>query len=564
MDAGGALAALAADYWDGVLRRNPILATFFGDSRFDDRLPDIGPSGRADEESALRDVLRRLDGLSDMPLEQEDQITRDMLRLAVQAGLDSLRLRLDEMSVDQMDGPQVWLLELINWHPTDTVEHAEQLIQRYKAFDTFMDQYLEVLDEGVRDHRTAPRIAVDRVQAQLEALLQKPLDAWPMAQLATAQPELKSALDDVLDGTVAPAFRRMATYLQSYAARPEPGVWSVTNGDEIYALLARQHTTTDLTPDELHQIGLDDLHHIHAEMQAIMARRGANGASIREFTERLTRDPANLPNSREELIAISERLLAQAQAALPKAFGRLPRSPIVVKPVEEYRERDAPAAYYFQPSPDGSRPGVFYVNTFEPEARPRHTLPALAFHEGVPGHHLQIGQTAYRTEKLNRWQRLMCWVSGHGEGWALYAERLMDELGHLADPGDRLGMLDAQALRAARVIVDIGMHLQLEIPAGNPFGFHPGERWTPELGLEFMRQHCRMEDPVIVFEVNRYLGWPGQAPSYKVGERIWLQARADARARLGGSFDLKSFHRAALDLGSLGLDPLRAALARIS
>jgi uncharacterized protein (DUF885 family) len=185
------------------------------------------------------------------------------------------------------------------------------------------------------------------------------------------------------------------------------------------------------------------------------------------------------------------------------------------------------------------------------------------FHEGVPGHHLQVAQTTYRSEVLNRWQRLMCWVSGHGEGWALYSERLMDDLGYLDDPGDKLGMLDAQALRAARVVVDLGMHLELEIPRDNPFGFHPGERWTPELGLEFMRQHSRDEDSRLVFEVKRYLGWPGQAPAYKVGERIWLQARDDARARLGDSFDLKAFHREALDLGSIGLDPLRAALARI-
>jgi uncharacterized protein (DUF885 family) len=154
-------------------------------------------------------------------------------------------------------------------------------------------------------------------------------------------------------------------------------------------------------------------------------------------------------------------------------------------------------------------------------------------------------------------------VSGHGEGWALYAERLMDDLGYLADPADKLGMLDAQGFRAARVVVDIGMHLELEIPRDNPFGFHPGERWTPELGLEFMRQHCRMEDSFIRFEVNRYLGWPGQAPSYKVGERIWLQAREDAKARHGSAFDLKEFHRGALDLGSIGLDPLRAALERL-
>jgi uncharacterized protein (DUF885 family) len=181
----------------------------------------------------------------------------------------------------------------------------------------------------------------------------------------------------------------------------------------------------------------------------------------------------------------------------------------------------------------------------------------------VPGHHLQVAQTAYRKDVLNRWQRLMCWVSGHGEGWALYAERLMDELGYLADPADRLGMLDGQSFRAARVIVDIGMHLELEIPRDNPFGFHPGLTWTPALGLEFMRQHCRMDDAFIRFEVNRYLGWPGQAPSYKVGERIWLEARDASRARQGADFDLKAFHRAALDLGSIGLDPLVAALARL-
>lgn len=220
--------------------------------------------------------------------------------------------------------------------------------------------------------------------------------------------------------------------------------------------------------------------------------------------------------------------------------------------------------YYTSPSEDFARPGRMWwsvpegIDTF---ATWREVT--TVYHEGVPGHHLQVGQTAYRSESLNRWQRLLCWVSGHGEGWALYAERLMEELGYLDDPGERLGMLDAQGFRAARVIVDIGMHLELAVPVDNPFGFHPGERWTPELGLEFMRQHCRMADAFIRFEVNRYLGWPGQAPSYKVGERIWRQARADAQRRHGAAFDLVAFHRAALDLGSLGLDPLREVLARL-
>jgi len=174
-----------------------------------------------------------------------------------------------------------------------------------------------------------------------------------------------------------------------------------------------------------------------------------------------------------------------------------------------------------------------------------------------------VGQTQVRAESLNRWQRLLAWCSGHGEGWALYAERLMDDLGYLTDPGNRLGMLDGQSMRAARVIVDIGMHLELAVPRDNPFGFRPGERWTPELGWEFLRAHCRMPDEFLRFELNRYLGWPGQAPSYKVGERIWLQARDDAKARKGADFDLKAFHRQALDLGSLGLDPLRKALGRL-
>jgi uncharacterized protein (DUF885 family) len=220
--------------------------------------------------------------------------------------------------------------------------------------------------------------------------------------------------------------------------------------------------------------------------------------------------------------------------------------------------------YYTGPSEDFTRPGRMWwavpqgVNSFSTWQEV-----TTVYHEGVPGHHLQIGQAVARSEQLNRWRRLLSFSSGHGEGWALYAERLMEELGYLDDPGERLGMLDGQALRAARVIVDIGMHLELEIPAGNPFDFHPGERWTPDLGWEFLRAHTTVPDPNLRFELNRYLGWPGQAPSYKVGERIWLQARADARARKGNDFDLKAFHRAALDLGSMGLDPLRAALDRL-
>jgi uncharacterized protein (DUF885 family) len=241
----------------------------------------------------------------------------------------------------------------------------------------------------------------------------------------------------------------------------------------------------------------------------------------------------------------------------------------IAEPIRRLECRIAPTKdggiYYTGPSEDFSRPGRMWWSVPEGvEDFSTWQETTTVFHEGVPGHHLQIAQAVYRHEVLNRWQRLLCWVSGHGEGWALYAELLMADLGFLDDPGDRLGMLDGQATRAARVVVDIGVHLALDVPDDlvRRDGLAPGP-WTYDSVYAFMRKHTRMPDETLRFEVDRYLGWPGQAPSYKIGERIWLAARDDARTRKGDAFDLKEFHRAALDLGALGLDPLRHALARL-
>jgi uncharacterized protein (DUF885 family) len=549
-DAASALAQLADEYWEGVLRRNPTLATFFGDYRYNDRLPDIGPRGRLEEEADLRAVLVRLEPLRDAPFNTEDRITWDMLRLAVQAGLDALRLRLDELAVDQMDGPQVWLPELVNWHPTDTPEHVQRLIARYRAFGELMSQYLGNLEDGIRDHRTAPTIAVERVIAQLRALLAMPPDDSPMSAPAAKQPpELATQLRQAVVEVVYPAFQRMLNFLDEYLtrhARTDPGVWAVADGEQIYALLARQHTTTELTPDQLHQLGVADLASIHREMRAIMANRGAALMPIRAFTEQLTRDPNNLPASRAELLQISEQLLANAQAALPRAFGRLPRLPIVVKAVEEFRERDAPAAYYFQANADGSRPATFYINTFEPQSRPKHTLPALAFHEGVPGHHLQIA-LAQETSDLPAFRRMSAgWLANaFVEGWALYTERLADELGLYPDELARFGMLGYQAWRACRLIVDTGLHHL---------------RWTRAQAIDFFFENVGLTERETVNEVDRYIVWPGQALSYKIGQREIEAVRREQQQRLGGRFDLRAFHDAILSHAAIPLSALRVII----
>jgi len=332
-------------------------------------------------------------------------------------------------------------------------------------------------------------------------------------------------------------------------------------GRERYQLASRYFLGATVDLEEAYAWGFDELARLEAEMRTV-ADKIVPGGTVDDAVAALDADPARSISGKEPFRQWMQALADQAIADLHGTHFDIPEQ------VHRIEACIAPTSdggiYYTGPSEDFSRPGRMWwavpqgIDVFSTWREV-----TTVYHEGAPGHHLQVAQTAVRADLLNRWQRMLCWCSGHGEGWALYAERLMEELGYLDDPGNKLGMLDSQAFRASRVVVDIGMHLELEIPRDNPVGFAPGERFTPELGWDFLRAHCRVPDENLRYELNRYLGWPGQAPSYKLGERIWLQAREDARTRLGSAFDLKAFHRAALDLGSIGLDPLQAALARI-
>jgi uncharacterized protein (DUF885 family) len=353
------------------------------------------------------------------------------------------------------------------------------------------------------------------------------------------------------------AYAELGTFLRDELAPHAPEHDGV--GRERYALWSRYFLGAEIDLDETYAWGLEELARIEQEMAAV-ADQIVPGGSVADAQALLEADPARKLAGPDALQAWMQQISDRVVSELADVHFDIPQE------IRNLECRIAPTRdggiYYTGPSEDFSRPGRMWwsvpVGVTEFSTWREVTT---VFHEGVPGHHLQVAQTTYRSDVLNRWQRLMCWVSGHGEGWALYAERLMADLGYLDDHGDRLGMLDAQAFRAARVVIDIGMHLGLEIPAGT--GFHDGETWDPELGLEFLRAHNSMADEFLRFELDRYLGWPGQAPSYKVGERIWLQARDELRARQGDQFDLKAFHRRALDLGGLGLDPLRAELARL-
>jgi uncharacterized protein (DUF885 family) len=400
-------------------------------------------------------------------------------------------------------------------------------------------------------------------------------DFWPglarrIEQDSAAQgSQLPDALRDDVERTASLARQATADYARFLRDELAPhGREKQPVGRERYELASRFFLGAAVDLDETYAWGFEELARIETEMRTV-ADKIVPGASVAEAIAALDADPARRIAGKENFRSWMQDL---AERAIEELNGTHFDIPEQVRRIECLLAPTSDGGiYYTGPSEDFTRPGRMWwavpagVDTFSTWQEV-----TTVYHEGAPGHHLQVGQTAVRAELLNRWQRLLCWCSGHGEGWALYAERLMDELGYLDDPGDRLGMLDSQAFRAARVIVDIGMHLELEIPADNHLAnrdgktnFHPGERWTPELGWEFMRAHCSIADENLRYELNRYLGWPGQAPSYKVGERIWLRARADAQARQGAAFDLKAFHRGALDLGSLGLDPLRAALGRL-
>jgi uncharacterized protein (DUF885 family) len=330
-------------------------------------------------------------------------------------------------------------------------------------------------------------------------------------------------------------------------------------GRDRYALASRNFLGATVDLDEAYTWGWGEVTRLEAEMSRV-AGLIVPGGTVEQAVAQLDADPSRQIVGRESLRSWMQDFADRTISELDGTHFDIPA------PARRIEAMIAPTSdggiYYTGPSEDWTRPGRMWW-TVPDGVEQFSTWKEITtiYHEGVPGHHLQVSQAVFEKESLNRWQRLLCWVSGHGEGWALYAERLMEELGYLADPGALLGMLDGQLLRASRVVVDLGVHLQLPIPAGA--GWHEGETWNAELAWEFLRSRVHMEDEMLRFELNRYLGWPGQAPSYKLGERIWLQARDEARQRKGADFSLKDFHSQALALGALGLDPLREALARL-
>jgi uncharacterized protein (DUF885 family) len=547
---------IADDYLDESLALNPGKATRIGAPGYDDRLADYSPDGIAARLGLERRTLARLDGVP--PADDIDRVTVDALRDRLGVAIEIIESGAEESDLNVVASPTQDVRSVFDLMPRATVEDWSTIAARLRAVPAALAGYTASLTAAAARSDVPPRRQVEAVMKQCETYSADDGFFVNLAQSASATTDLPESLTDELRSSAqqaAAAYADIARFLGEQIAPRAPEADGC--GRERYGLWSRAFVGAVVDFDEAYAWGQEELARITAEMEEL-ADQIKTGASVREAMDVLDIDPANTLVGTDELQAWMQERADEAVSGLNQTHFDIPEPlrtiECCIAPTQEG------GIYYTAPSDDFSRPGRMWWSV--PKDVDQFTTwreLTTVYHEGVPGHHLQVGQTVYNRRELNRWRRLDCWVSAHGEGWALYAERLMEELGFLDDSGNRLGMLDAQSLRAARVVIDIGVHLGLPAPA--EVG---GGDWDYDKAWAFLCAHSAMAEGFLRFELDRYLGWPGQAPSYKLGERLWLQLRDDAKAtatKAGNPFDLKEFHRAALDVGSVPLDVLRHALA---
>ncbi len=545
VDPNAAVNDLADRFWEGVLERDPGWATILGDERYNDRWPDLGPAGRAAEEQAFLEVLEEARAIGDEGLEPEQVITRDLLALVAENNLEALAQKQYQLAVDHMAGPQIWPAEIAQYQAADTPERLDKLLARLRAYPDVIEQYVGTLAEGLADGRTSAAVPVRRAIEQIERFLALVPAEHPTSQMAqVAGDDERAQVVEAVEEHVYRGLRRLRDFLAGdYEphARPEPGLSHTPGGDEAYRLAIRMQTTVDTTAEEVHAFGLADLDSIEAEKDQVARRLGHGDRHA--LRTALAADPANHTDDPQALVRLAQEQTDRAYAAAPRYFGRLPSANCHVKPVEAYREVESPPAFYMPPSMDGSRQGQYYINTYQPHERQLHKIAAITFHEATPGHHFQIG-IEMELKGMPAFRILGARMAGvaYSEGWGLYCERLADEMGLYATEQERLGMLEAQSFRAARLVVDSGLHAM---------------GWTRERAIEFMHERGSLPLVDAEIEVDRYTVWPGQALSYKLGQREIERARAEVAERMGDRFDLRAFHDEVLGHGSLPLATLR-------
>jgi uncharacterized protein (DUF885 family) len=543
------LNAIFSDYWQDQLKHEPEFASSIGDNRYNDQLRDYSVQAYNDSLARGRAFLSRLAEVDTAGMSAQEQLSKDLLIHELIQNQQEARFKPWEMPVTQFDGLQISLPQLVPRLTFNSVKDYDDYIARLKKVPLAFQQITDDMSLGMDDHREPPAYLMEKVLAQVNAIAnQKPQDTpfalpaqkFPTAVSPTQQARIKEELLAVISGQVTPAYLRFGKFLKAQyipGGRSDPGIWALRDGDAYYRFLVKQSTTTDLTPEQIHQVGVDQVKKDEDQLLAIAHKLGF--ADIKALQNAATHNPKLFPTSKEQLLDAYRSYLDHMRPKLPQLFGRLPKATVVVMPVPAYIEKDQAAAYYEHGSPDGSRPGTVYVNTYQFETRSLADVEYRAYHEGLPGHHLQIS-IAQELTGVPEFRKYLSYTA-YTEGWGLYAEQLGKDVGFYQDPYSDYGRLEGDIWRAIRLVVDTGVHSQ---------------HWTRQQMVDYFHEHSAVEESGVQAEVDRYIAWPAQALGYKVGQLKIMELRAKAQQALGDKFNLSAFHDQVLDSGALPLDIL--------
>jgi uncharacterized protein (DUF885 family) len=545
------LKQLLADEWEYELRESPEQATFIGDYRYNDQWSDASLPHVLENRRDIQQWLAKFEAVDTSGFPEQEKLNQSLMVRNLKERLEFIDLKAWEMPIDQFNGVHLQLAQFVAFVPLDSTKHYEDYLSRLHKIPRLLAEVTEVLQQGEKDKLMPPRFLLEETVVQCKSIAEpageanafgQPVAHFPNAVPDADRPRLHDAIVAAVDKEVRPAYTKLATFLATdYApkGRTEAGLWALPDGDKRYRFSIRQMTTTTMDPEAIHQLGLKQVQSIEEDQLAIAKKLGF--ADLASFRASLKTNAKLIPASREQILQTYRSYIAQMEPQLPKMFGLLPKTKVEVRATQEYREKEAPGAEYSQGTPDGSRPGIIYVNTGDYQHRTLTNAESTAYHEGVPGHHMQIS-IAQTLPDLPAF-RQQAGYTAYAEGWALYAEQLGKEVGFYQDPYSDYGRLSDEMLRAIRLVLDTGVHYK---------------HWTRQQMLDFFHQHSSEDEPDLQAETDRYIAFPAQALAYKLGQLDILKLRTLAQSELGAKYDIRAFHDEILNGGALPLDALDA------
>jgi uncharacterized protein (DUF885 family) len=547
------LTDLLAEHWEYTMRTNPEYASILGDKRYNDKLSDVSEKAIYADLEAQKQFLARFNAIDTTGLPEQEALNKALMVRQLGINLEGSRFKDWEQPVTQFGGIHIDAPQLVSVLSFETVKDYEDFIARLNQLPVALGQTMDLMRKGMSDHIIPPKILLEQVAKQAGTIantkpedspFMEPAKKFPAGFSDADKTRLQQQMLEAVRDRVTPAYARFTKFVdEDYAphGRSEPGLWALPDGNARYAFAIKQLTTTNLAPEEIHAIGLREVAKDRAAMLEIAQKLGYK--DLKTFDAALDKNPALHPKSRQEMLDLYRKYTDQMWARLPQMFDRLPKAKVEILPVEAYREKEASSASYVDGTPDGKRPGHIMVNTGDFEKRTTTNIETTAYHEGVPGHHMQIS-IAQELPSLPPFRQHAFFVS-YQEGWALYSERLGEEVGFFQDPYSMYGHLQDDLLRAIRLVVDTGFHYK---------------HWTRQQVVDYFHNNSGIDEPEVQSETDRYMAWPAQALGYKLGQLKILELRERARKELGAKFDIRGFHDEVLSGGALPLDVLDARI----